>query len=109
VGGNIYIPPLPDLSKFYPDISRFFSGGGEFWINQDYENRSQFRGGIIYVFMGCAQKEQEHDEILTPLPLSKFPYKPHGFPSLLQLPLGSPTLLRSPPSSLLLVSNPLFT
>ena len=27
MGGNIYIP-LPDLSKFYPDISRFFSGGG---------------------------------------------------------------------------------
>jgi len=46
VGGNIYIPPLPDLSKFYPDISRFFSGGGEFWINQDYENRSQLSGGI---------------------------------------------------------------
>jgi hypothetical protein len=33
---------------FFPEISRFFSGG-EFWINQDYENRSQLRGGDIYV------------------------------------------------------------
>jgi hypothetical protein len=39
----------------FPDISRFFSGGGEFWINQDYENRSHSpyvvwgEGGGAYV------------------------------------------------------------
>ena len=44
VGGNIYIPPLPDLSRYFQN----FSQGGGIWINLDYENRSQLSRGNIY-------------------------------------------------------------
>jgi len=48
VGGNIYIPPLPDLSRFYPDISRYFLSGGHSGIIRIYKIGQGSVGGNIF-------------------------------------------------------------
>ena len=49
MGGNIYIPPLPDLSRFYPDISRYFLSGGHSGIIRIYKIGQGSVGGNIYI------------------------------------------------------------
>ena len=49
MGGNIYIiPPFPDLSRFYPDISRFFLSGGNSGIIGIYKIGQGSVGGNIF-------------------------------------------------------------